>query len=57
MKSNGPEGPGKLDQNRLAGLLMLLVIVIIAAHSGYRLHIGITGFTFEQNGAAQVSAR
>ncbi|MFK4719743.1 hypothetical protein ABIE89_000843 [Bradyrhizobium niftali] len=29
--------------------------MMIAAHSGYRLHIGPTGITFEQN--AQVSER
>jgi len=57
MTPNGSNDPGKLNKNRLAGLLVLLVIVMIAAHSGYRFHIGLTGFTSEQNIPAQVSAR
>jgi len=55
MTPNGSNDPGKLNKNHLAGLLVLVVIVMIAAHSGYRFHIGLTGFTFEQNGLAQVS--
>jgi hypothetical protein len=56
MKRNGSDG-GKLNKNRLAGLLALLAIVVIAALSGYRLHIGVTGFTFERDMPPQVSAR
>ena len=47
--------PAKLNKNRIAGLLALLVMVIVAAHSGYRLHIGPSGLTFEQNVAAQAA--
>ncbi len=57
MTPSGSNDPGKLNKNRLAGLLVLLIIVIIAAHSGYRLHIGLTGLTFEQNAAVQASTR
>ncbi len=57
MTPSGSNDPGKLNKNQLAGLLVLLVIVMIAAHSGYRFHIGLTGFTFEQDTATQVSAR
>ena len=57
MTPNDSNDQGKLNKNRLAGLLVLLAIVIIAAHSGYRFHIGLTGFTFEQNTPAQISAR
>jgi hypothetical protein len=56
MTLNGSNDPGKLNKNRLAGLIALLVIVIVAAASGYRFHIGITGLTFEKD-AAQLSAR
>jgi hypothetical protein len=41
--------------NHVAGLVALLVMVMVAAHSGYRLHIGPTGITFEQN--AQITQR
>jgi hypothetical protein len=53
MMPNDSNDPAKLNKNRLAGLLALLVMVIVAAHSGYRLHIGPTGLTFEQNVAVQ----
>jgi hypothetical protein len=33
----------------------VLLMVVVAAHSGYRLHIGLTGITFEQN--AQITQR
>lgn len=56
MTPNGSNDPSKLNKNQLAGLLVLLVIVIIAAQTGYRFHIGITGFTFEKD-AAQITAR
>jgi hypothetical protein len=49
--------PGKLNKNQLAGLMALLVMVIVAAHSGYRLHIGPTGLTFEQNAAVQATLK
>ncbi len=52
-----PNDSSKLNKNHLAGLLVLLAIVIIAALSGYRFHIGLTGFTFERNAPAQFSAR
>jgi hypothetical protein len=49
--------PGKLNKNHLAGLVALLMIVIVAAHSGYRLHIGPTGLTFEQNATVQATLK
>ena len=55
MTPNGLNDPGKLNKDRLAALVALRVMVMVAAHSGYRLHIGLTGITFEQN--AQVTAR
>ena len=57
MMPNDSDDPGKLNKNRLAGLLALLVMVIVAAHSGYRLHIGPTGLTFEQNVAVQATLK
>jgi hypothetical protein len=53
MMPNGSNDPGKLNKNHVAGLMALIVMVIVAAHSGYRLHIGPTGLTFEQNAAVQ----
>ncbi len=55
MMPNDSNDPAKLNKNHLAGLIALLVMVIVAAHSGYRLHIGPTGLTFEQNAAVQAS--
>jgi hypothetical protein len=55
MIPNGSNDPGRLNKNHVAGLVALLLMVIVAAHSGYRLHIGLSGITFEQN--AQVSER
>ena len=57
MMPNGSDDPGKLNKNRLVGLIALLVMVIVAAHSGYRLHIGPTGLTFEQNAAVQATLK
>ena len=51
MTPNGSNDPSKLNKNHLAGLLALLAIIMIAAHSGYRLHVGLTGLTFEQSAA------
>ena len=39
-----------MDKNRLAVLLTLIAMMIIAATSGYRLEIGASGLTFEQSG-------
>jgi hypothetical protein len=55
MIPNGSNDPGKLNKNHVAGLVAVLLMVVVAAHSGYRLHIGLTGITFEQN--AQVTLR
>ncbi|MGY4601250.1 hypothetical protein ACVWXL_008996 [Bradyrhizobium sp. GM22.5] len=55
MMPNDSNDPAKLNKNHLVGLIALLLMVIVAAHSGYRLHIGPTGLTFEQNVVAQVS--
>jgi hypothetical protein len=55
MTPNGSNDPGKLNKNHVAGLLALLAMVLVAAHSGYRIQIGPTGITFEQN--AQVTQR
>jgi hypothetical protein len=55
MIPNGSNGQGRLNKNHVAGLLALLAMVMVAAHSGYRLHIGPTGITFEQN--AQMTER
>lgn len=55
MIPTGSNDPGRLNKNHVAGLVALLLMIIVAAHSGYRLHIGPTGITFEQN--AQVSER
>jgi hypothetical protein len=52
---NGSNDPGRLNKNHVAGLVALLAMVLVAAHSGYRFHIGLTGITFEQN--AQVTQR
>jgi hypothetical protein len=49
MIPNGSNDPGRLNKNRVAGLVALLAMVLVAAHSGYRFHIGPTGITFEQN--------
>jgi hypothetical protein len=38
-----------LNKNRLVVLLALIAMLLIAAGSGYRLHIGMTGLTFERN--------
>jgi hypothetical protein len=38
-----------LNKNRLAALLALIVMFLIAGGFGYRLHIGTTGLTFERN--------
>ena len=57
MIPNDSNDPGKLNKNHVAGLLALLVMVIVAAHTGYRLHIGLTGTTFEQNTSAQLTQR
>ncbi len=57
MIPNDSNDPGKLNKNHVAGLLALLVMVIVAAHTGYRLHIGLTGITFEQNTSAQLTQR
>jgi hypothetical protein len=53
MIPNGSNDPGRLNKNHVAGLLALLAMLMVAAHSGYRLHVGLTGITFEQN--AQVT--
>lgn len=55
MIPNGSNDPGRLNKNHVAGLVALLVMVMVAAHSGYRLNIGPTGITFEQN--AQITQR
>jgi hypothetical protein len=57
MMPNGSNDPGRLNKNRLMSLVALLVMVIVAAHFGYRLHIGFTGLTFEQNAAAQATLK
>lgn len=38
-----------LNKNRLAILITLVLMMLIAAGSGYRLHVGGGGLTFEQN--------
>ncbi|MBB4261563.1 hypothetical protein GGD64_005613 [Bradyrhizobium sp. CIR3A] len=55
MTPNGSNDPRKLNKNHVAVLVSLLVMVMVAAHSGYRLHIGPSGITFEQN--AQITQR
>lgn len=55
MTPNGSNDPGKLNKNHVAALAALLVMVMVAAHSGYRFHIGPSGITFEQN--VQVTQR
>jgi hypothetical protein len=55
MTPNGSNDPSRLNKNHLVGLLVLLAIVMIAAHSGYRLHVGLTGFTFEQGTSVQLT--
>jgi hypothetical protein len=55
MTPNGSNDPGRLNKNHVAALVALLAMVMVAAHSGYRLHIGPTGITFEQN--VQISQR
>jgi hypothetical protein len=57
MIPNDSNDPGKLNKNHIAGLVALLAMVIVAAHSGYRLHIGPTGLTFEQNMAVQATLK
>lgn len=36
-------------KNPVAMLIALIVMLLIAAEFGYRLHIGMTGLTFERN--------
>jgi hypothetical protein len=38
-----------LNKNRLVALLALIAMLLIAAAFEYRLHIGMTGLTFERN--------
>ncbi|UVC17081.1 hypothetical protein [Mesorhizobium onobrychidis] len=42
----------KLDVNRLVLVTALILLVLIAAGSGYRLEIGPYGFTFERGNNA-----
>jgi hypothetical protein len=38
-----------LDKNRVATLLAIIAMMLIAATYGYRLQLGIQGITFESN--------
>jgi hypothetical protein len=40
-----------MDSGRLAALVTLILMLLIAAGAGYRLQIGPTGLTFERNAA------
>ncbi|WP_420559772.1 hypothetical protein [Tepidicaulis sp.] len=46
----------KLDLNRTAALLTVIVMIAIAALSGYRLVIGPSGLTFERAASTSVEA-
>jgi hypothetical protein len=47
----------ELSKNRLAMLVALVVMMWIAAMSGYRLQISTSGLVFERTGAEQSSPR
>jgi hypothetical protein len=44
---------GGLDKNRLAVLVTVILMMLIAAISGYRLELGATGLTFERGTLAR----